>query len=77
MNKDYIADQFKVLQNTITQTIENTDGSAKFKEDKWIREEGGGGRSQYSQMDVLLKKVGLISPLFMVLFLKKLKLGSM
>lgn len=59
MNKDYIADQFKVLQNTITQTIENTDGSAKFKEDKWIREEGGGGRSRVLANGRIIEKGGV------------------
>ena len=46
MTKEQIAAQFKALQDTITQTIENTDGNAKFKEDIWDREGGGGGRSR-------------------------------
>ena len=39
---EYIED----LQNRICQGLELADGKAKFKEDKWIREEGGGGKAR-------------------------------
>ena len=31
------------LQNKICRALEETDGAGKFIEDKWEREEGGGG----------------------------------
>lgn len=59
MNKEQIANQFKALQDTITQTIENTDGSVKFKEDKWARKEGGGGRSRVIANGRIIEKGGV------------------
>ena len=59
MTKEQIANQFKSLQDTITQTIENTDGSAKFKEDKWTRKEGGGGRSRVLANGNIIEKGGV------------------
>jgi len=34
------------LQDQICQTLAQTDGQADFREDSWVREEGGGGRSR-------------------------------
>ena len=34
------------LQDNICKGLENTDGKAKFTEESWLREEGGGGRSR-------------------------------
>ena len=34
------------LQDTICQGLEQADGQAKFVEDSWQREEGGGGRTR-------------------------------
>ena len=59
MNKEQIAVQFRALQDTITQTIENTDGSAKFKEDLWTRSEGGGGRSRVLENGQIIEKGGV------------------
>ena len=59
MNKEQIAVQFRALQDTITQAIENTDGSAKFKEDLWMRSEGGGGRSRVLENGKIIEKGGV------------------
>ncbi len=40
---------FKGLQDDICTSLESLDGSGKFHEDKWIRPEGGGGRSRVIQ----------------------------
>ncbi len=36
----------KTLQDKICQGLEAVDGKAKFHEDNWQREEGGGGRTR-------------------------------
>jgi len=59
MTKEQIADQFKALQDTITQTIENTDGKTKFKEDVWQRDGGGGGRSRVIANGNIIEKGGV------------------
>ena len=59
MNKEQIADHFRALQDTITQTIENTDDSAKFQEDRWTRDEGGGGRSRVLANGKIIEKGGV------------------
>jgi len=59
MTKEQIADQFKALQDTITQTIENTDGKAMFKEDIWNRDGGGGGRSRVLANGSIIEKGGV------------------
>ncbi len=48
MNKEYIAGKFKELQDDICLQLENADGG-KFREDKWNREGGGGGRTRIIQ----------------------------
>jgi len=59
MTKEQIAEQFKALQDTITQTIENTDGNATFQEDIWKRNEGGGGRSRVLANGRIIEKGGV------------------
>ncbi len=59
MTKEQIAEQFKALQDTITQAIENTDGKTKFEEDIWTREEGGEGRSRVIENGAIIEKGGV------------------
>ena len=44
--KEQFFNYIQTLQDTITAKLEAVDGKAKFKEDLWEREEGGGGRSR-------------------------------
>lgn len=55
----------KNLQNTITSALEEIDGKAKFKEDIWIRPEGGGGQTRVIENGNVFEKGGVnISEVF-------------
>ena len=47
------------LQNTITSTLEKVDGLASFKEDIWVREEGGGGKTRVIENGAIFEKGGV------------------
>ncbi|WP_124978949.1 oxygen-dependent coproporphyrinogen oxidase [Nonlabens xiamenensis] len=47
------------LQNRITSALEDLDGQARFHEDQWHREEGGGGFSRVIQNGNLFEKGGV------------------
>ncbi|MCM4167963.1 Oxygen-dependent coproporphyrinogen-III oxidase [Arenibacter antarcticus] len=47
------------LQNKITEKLEEVDGSAVFKEDLWVRSEGGGGRSRVIENGAVFEKGGV------------------
>lgn len=47
------------LQNTITSALEKVDGTAKFQEDLWQREEGGGGRTRVIENGAIFEKGGV------------------
>tara|TARA_R110002020_G_scaffold122487_6_gene277943 strand:+ start:76503 stop:77405 length:903 start_codon:yes stop_codon:yes gene_type:complete len=47
------------LQDRITQSLEQEDGKAKFKEDLWERAEGGGGRSRVIENGRVFEKGGV------------------
>ncbi|WP_445749172.1 oxygen-dependent coproporphyrinogen oxidase [Polaribacter sp.] len=47
------------LQNSITSTLEKIDGKAKFKEDIWQREEGGGGKTRVIENGAIFEKGGV------------------
>ena len=38
------------LQDRICAGLEEADGEAKFREDTWVRAEGGGGRSRVARL---------------------------
>ncbi len=59
MTKEQIANQFKALQDTITKTIENTDGKTTFEEDIWKKDGGGGGRSRVLANGNIIEKGGV------------------
>ena len=46
MDRNKIVDYFQQLQDQICAGLEALDSSAKFKEDKWERPGGGGGRTR-------------------------------
>lgn len=50
---------FTSLQDDICTAIENTDGKAKFIQDNWIREGGGGGRTRVIQEGNIIDKGGV------------------
>jgi coproporphyrinogen III oxidase len=52
---EYILD----LQNRICNALEAADGKAKFIEDAWIREEGGGGKTRVIQNGNVFEKGGV------------------
>ena len=47
------------LQDTITTKLEKVDGLAKFEEDIWEREEGGGGRTRVIENGNVFEKGGV------------------
>lgn len=59
MNKEKIALVFKSLQEEICLGLEKMDGHAVFKSDEWIREEGGGGRTNTLINGDVLEKGGV------------------
>lgn len=59
MNKEFIANEMKLLQSRICTRLEQIDGVSKFIEDEWIREEGGGGRTKIIRNGNLIEKGGV------------------
>jgi coproporphyrinogen III oxidase len=59
MNKVWIAEQFRLLQDHICNRLEQVDGKGKFIEDKWNREEGGGGRTRIIRNGGVIEKGGV------------------
>ena len=57
--KQAFVNYIRNLQDTITQTLEKIDGKATFKEDPWIREEGGGGRTRVIENGSVFEKGGV------------------
>lgn len=55
LTKEYIAEQFRGLQDDICAQLEQADGRGTFIEDAWIRPEGGGGRSRVIEGDLIEK----------------------
>ncbi|HEY8401290.1 MAG TPA: oxygen-dependent coproporphyrinogen oxidase [Cytophagaceae bacterium] len=60
MDKKFIENSFKELQNSICSQLEQADGKAKFAEDIWQREEGGGGITRIIQKGNVLEKGGVL-----------------
>ena len=47
------------LQDSICSAIEKADGHSKFKEDKWTRQEGGGGKTRVISDGAVIEKGGV------------------
>jgi len=60
INKENIAEWLKTLQDNICSALEAEDGFAKFKEENWSREEGGGGRSRVIENGNVIEKGGVM-----------------
>lgn len=57
--KDKFYQYIQDLQNCITDKLENIDGEAKFQEDIWERQEGGGGRTRVIENGAVFEKGGV------------------
>ena len=60
LSKEEITEWFMSLQNNICNALESEDGAAKFKEDNWKREEGGGGRTRIIENGNVIEKGGVL-----------------
>ena len=59
MTKEYIAAEFKKIQESICAQIEQMDGKAVFQSDTWKRKEGGGGDTRILQEGSVWAKAGV------------------
>lgn len=59
ITKEQIAESYKKIQDEITTALEYLDGKAKFEEEIWEREGGGGGRTRILQNGNILEKGGV------------------
>jgi coproporphyrinogen III oxidase len=57
--KDRARDFFADLQDEICAALEALDGGARFREDPWTRDEGGGGRTRVMEDGALFEKAGV------------------
>ena len=57
--KDKFYEYIQKLQDTITTKLEELDGVAKFQQDFWEREEGGGGRTRVIENGAVFEKGGV------------------
>lgn len=60
MNKEQITEWLKSLQDEICSALTQADGTSKFKEEIWTREEGGGGRSRVIENGTVIEKGGVM-----------------
>lgn len=60
INRDTISQWLKQLQDSICRELEKADGSTKFLEDNWTREEGGGGRTRIIKDGAVFEKGGVL-----------------
>ncbi len=59
LDKDYITTQFRDLQTSICNELEEADGVSQFKTDQWDRKEGGGGLTRVMENGALIEKGGV------------------
>jgi coproporphyrinogen III oxidase len=60
IDRGQISGWLKNLQDSICSALEQADGKAKFSEDNWIREEGGGGRTRIIKDGNVIEKGGVL-----------------
>jgi coproporphyrinogen III oxidase len=60
ISRNTISDWLMSLQDSICSALENADGGSKFKEDKWERKEGGGGRTRILTEGKVIEKGGVL-----------------
>ena len=54
-----IAETYKTIQDEICQALEKLDGTAKFEQEIWERDGGGGGRTRIMQHGNIIEKGGV------------------
>ncbi len=59
LDKEFIADWFKILQDNICSQLEHEDGKGKFLEESWERPGGGGGRTRVITEGNIIEKGGV------------------
>lgn len=59
LSKEEIINRLKSVQDYICKALEKLDGKAKFHEDLWEREEGGGGRTRILSDGAIIEKGGV------------------
>lgn len=58
-DKERIIEAFQALQDRISEGMKKLDGKGEFREDRWTREEGGGGRTRVMEEGALIEKAGV------------------
>jgi coproporphyrinogen III oxidase len=59
MDKNKITQDFMQIQDHICKELELEDGKSSFREDKWTRPDGGGGRTRIIQHGNVIEKGGV------------------
>jgi len=59
ISKEQIAADYRTIQDEICAALEATDGVARFEEEVWERDGGGGGRTRIIQNGNILEKGGV------------------
>jgi coproporphyrinogen III oxidase len=59
ISKETISTYFQILQDNICTALETADGKAIFREDAWIREGGGGGKTRVIEGGNVIEKGGV------------------
>lgn len=59
ITKEDIAEAYQKIQDEICTGLEKADGKAKFQEELWTREGGGGGRTRIIQNGDIIEKGGV------------------
>jgi len=59
ISKEQITADYQQIQDEICAALEQLDGEAKFEEEKWEREGGGGGRTRIIQNGGILERGGV------------------
>lgn len=59
INRDKVAERYREIQHEITEQLEKLDGKARFEQEEWSREGGGGGRTRIIQGGDLIEKGGV------------------
>jgi len=54
-----VADYLAALQDRICDALEQADGAERFSEDRWLRDEGGGGRSRILKQGAVFEQAGV------------------